>query len=263
MFGTILTALFKSKWFWIGLVAIALGIWVYSLYAKNQELEAERRALEQNAAFTADSLSKKVDSLQTIAVKVDNLQNESKEWKNKYVAVSSRYQIALDSVKVYRALAHGVTVVGDSIGTVPFDTTAGIAHIVGETTVNTKSKVGTYSLSIGFLPAEAKSVLFFDEKDKLWKMETISLSPGLKLRGLTTVDDETYRKISGLNQLQTKTPSTLGVGGLVATDRVYGGLIFAPSQWSFSVHYKLFDKQDITNEAWSDKLMIGVHYFIW
>ena len=262
MFGTLLSTLLKSKWTWIAIGVITLGIWVYSLYAQNQQLQAEKRALQQNTAFVADSLNKKVDSLQTIAVKVGDIQSKATEWKNKYLAVSTKYQISLDTISILKKRVDSVQVVGDTV-TVPFEGTQGIASYKGQTEANIRTKQGTHSIRIAFSEVETQSVLFYDETAKLWKIRTLSLSPGVKLRGLSTVDDETYRKISSIAQIQDKTPSTFGVGGLFTSDRVYGGLTLSPSRWSFGLYYKVFEKQNLQSQSWSDKILVGVTYYIW
>jgi len=263
MFDNLFTTVLKWRWTWIAIALIGIGVYVYTLIQDNRELTAENATFKQNEVALQDELSKGKDSIQTLAVKVSNIQSSEKEWKNKYIAVNTKYQIALDSVRVYRAWASNVTVIGDSIGTVPFDTTQGIAHITGETTVNIKSKVGTYSVSVAFAEIEAGSVLFYDEVDKLWKMRTIALTPGVKLRGLSNVDDDTFRKIQGLKALEPPIPGTFGVSTLVAYDRVYGGVVFSPTQWAFTLYYKLFDKFGTTNDAVKDRIMVGVQYYIW
>jgi len=261
MFGTILTSLFKSKYTWIVLgIAIVAGMFYY-LYAENRRLEAERQVLLQNNAFALDSVAKMKDSLQTLSVGIANLQSQSDEWKGKYIAISTKYQIALDTIRVLRSTAGHVEVIGDTVAIVEFDTTQGIAHVQGRTEANVVTKTGTYSLNIGFSDIETQSFLFYDEADKLWKIRTLSLSPGIKLRGLSTIDDETFRKIQGVGQEKDKVPSTFGFGGFATYDRVYGGIVFMPSQWMFSIHYKVFDKF-LEQEAWNDRIMIGIHYFI-
>lgn len=262
MFDQLLLTIVKSKYTWIALgIALVVGSFYY-LYSENRRLEAEKRELQQNTAFVADSLSKMKDSVQTLAVKVGNLQNESKTWKDKYIAVNTRYQISLDTIKVLKQKVDSIKVVGDTV-TVPFDGTQGIASYKGQTEANIRTKQGTHSIQISFADIETQSALFFDEKDKLWKIRTLSLSPGVKLRGISTVDEETFRRISSLPLVDKPAPSTFGVGGLFTSDRVYGGLTLAPSRWSFGVYYKIFEKQNLQTQSWSDKILVGITYFLW
>ena len=263
MFDALFLTLVKSKYTWITLAIVVVGVWVYSLYTKNQQLEAERRTLQQNTAFVTDSLSKMKDSVQTISVKVGNLQIESDEWRGKYLAISTRYQISLDTIKVLKKRVFLAQIIGDSIGIVPFEGMDGIASYKGQTQINIKSGEGSYSIQIAFSDIETQAEMFYDEVDKLWKIRTVSLSPGVKLRGLSTIDNETFRKISEMKEALSKTPHSFAVGGVVATDRVYGGIVFAPSQWMFGVNYKFFDKSSTPGESWTDKIAVSVHYWIW
>jgi len=256
-----LTKLLLNKWTWIIIAVIAASIYVYGVVQENRELRAENEKRQQNEAAVQDSLFKMKDSVQTLAVKVGNLQSEVGELNGDYVAVNTKYQIALDTIKELRKRGTS-KVIGDSIGIVEFHGTKGIATYDVRTEINVKSNENNYSIEIAFADIETQSTLYYDDADKLWKIRTLSLSPGVKLRALSIIDDETYRKIQGLTPIQIKTPSTFGLGGLIAYDRVYGGIVISPSQWMFTVHYKLYDKY-LENERWSDKIMIGVHYYIW
>jgi len=261
MIDKLVSVILKNKWTWIIFALIVASIYVYGVIQENRELKAERLKHRQNEIALQDSISKVVDSVQVLAIKVEDLQSESELWKGKYIATSTRYEIALDTIFSLRQ--QGTTqIVGDSIGVVSFTETQSIATIQCTTEVNVKTKTSTYSYSLMFSPINVKSNLFYDEEDGLWKIRTVALSPGVSLRGLGTIDDETFRKIQGLKPIQPTTPSSFGVGGLFAYDRVYGGVVFSPSQWSFSLHYKVFDKY-LEDERWSDKLIIGVHYFLW
>jgi len=262
MFDKLFLGILKSKWTWIAFAIVAGVIYVNGVIQDNRALRAENETRRQNQIAVQDSLNNMMDSVQVLVVSVRSLQSDATEWKGKYIAVSALYQISIDTIKVLRQFAHS-QIIGDSVGIVSFDGTQGIASYNGRTEINMRSGESNYSLALAFGEIDARASLYYDETDKLWKMQTVSLSPGIKLRGISTVDDEIFRKMQGLKQINDKKPSTIAIGGIVAPDRVYGGIVIAPSQWMFSIEYKLFDKVGTTNESWSDKIAIGVHYFIW
>lgn len=264
MFDKLFLTLIKSKYTWIALAILAVGITMYSLYTQNQNLKAEKMKLNQNITAYADSVNKQRDTIQTIAASVQNLNKEKDTWKDKYVAVQNKYDISIGTINVLNDKLQHVNVIGDSIVQVPFSGKEGIASYSGQTSGNVKSQMGKLdSIRIAFDPIDIRSMLFFNDVTKLWEIRTISMTPGVTLRGYSAIDEETFRKLQGVPQLQTVTPHTFAVGGLAAYDRLYGGIILNPSQWAFSLHYKIFDRNAVANESWSNKIMIGVHYFIW
>ena len=264
MFDKLFLTLIKSKFTWIALAILAVGITMYSLYTQNQNLKAEKMKLNQNITAYADSVNKQRDSIQTIAASVQNLNVEKDTWKDKYVAVQNRYDIAIKNVNVLAESLKHVTVIGDSIVQVPFSGKQGIAAFSGQTSGNVKSQMGNLDfLKLMFDPIDIRSMLVFNDSTKLWEIRTISMTPGVTLRGYSAVDEEAFRKLQGVPQLQTVTPHIFAVGGLATSDRVYGGIILSPSQWSFSLHYKIFDKVGVANESWSNKIMVGIHFFLW
>lgn len=262
MLDNLIGTLLKSKWTWIAIAILALGIWVYSLYTENQHLRAEKEALQQNIAANSDILTKMIDSVQTLTAAVSSLQKDAEALNVKYVAVKIKYQLAIDTIRILKR-STGNTVVGDSIGVVSFNGTQGIASYIGRTELNMKSRQSNYSLILSFSPIETQSFLFFDELDKLWKIRTISMTRGVNLRGISTIDDETFRKLQSLQQVQDCGRNTFGIGGMVSSDMVFGGIALKLNDWMLTFDYKLFDNHAPDNEQWYNKTMIGVKYWIW
>jgi len=264
MFDKLFLTILKSKYTWIVAAILAVAITIGSLYVQNRDLQAGIQTAKQNYAALADSSSKQRDSIQIMAVAVENLNAQKDTWKDKYVAVQSKYDLSINTINILNDKLTHINVVGDSIATVPFEGKQGIVSYKGQTTANVKSQMGKLDfLTLGMDVVDFESMLVFNDLTKLWEYRTVSLTQGVVLRGHSVLDNETFRKIQGVPQLQTVTPHTFGVGGLATYDRLYGGIVLSPSQWSFSLHYKIFDKVGVANESWSNKIMVGIHFFLW
>jgi hypothetical protein len=251
-----------NKWTWIVVGLIAIVAYGYSLYNQNQELLLEIDKRKQNEAALYDEWTKSKDSVQTLTVRVGNLNKDSISSNDEYIALKTKYQIALTTIEILDRPADTIVVSGDSV-TVPFSGKEGIASYVGSTTANIKTKTGVVSLKLSFSDIETTSELFLDETDNLWKIRTVSLSPGVKLRGLSTIDDDTFRKIRGTPESEDSSLRTLALGGSVNNEQLFAGIVVSPGNWSVIINYKLFDKRQIENELWYDKLQIGVYKYIW
>jgi hypothetical protein len=255
----------KNKWFWIILIAISMLSTIWYLYKQNQSLKFEQAKSEQNAAAIKDILYKTRDSLQTMAVSVENLNlkngllaDENNKVKNQYRALRARYDIAIDSINILRGLAYG-HMQGDSLAIVTFNGKKSIATYDGETEMNIKTKFSQLNyLNLSFETIDVRSELYLDEVDNIWKMRTISMTPGIKLRGISTLDDETFKKIKGVTD--DNNTQWFGVGGMFGTNLFAPGIQIKPSRWEFGAHYILLDNTKVLNK-WYDRVIISVHYF--
>jgi uncharacterized membrane protein len=256
MFDSVILGLLKNKWTWIILIAIVLGIWVYNLYQENQRLQFQNDVHRQNEQALKDSLDRHKDSIQVLAAKVADLNNESSDWKNKYVAIKTKYEIAIDSLIDH---GDGITETTDSTARVVFAGSRGIATYSGWTLANVKTKESSWDIGITFADILAQSEIFRDKTDDLWKIKTTSMTSGVKLRGLTTIDESILRQIRTIPGEESN--SRFAIGTEVQRDRVYGGLFIRPSNWMFGIQYMLYDNSS-KEYQWNDRVKISIYYFL-
>jgi len=236
-----------------------IGYGIYSLYQQNQQLKAQLAQLTQEYFATGDSLSKTRDSVQVLTTFVRDLNTDKELWKKRYIAVKDKYDIliatTIDTGSAPIDTAGGIP---DTIK-VAFIGKKGIVNYNGMTYYIWNSQTKAWSITITIDSITIVSEIFKDAADGLYKIKTISQTPGVTLIGYSTIDKELFRKIVDLPPL--KDSNKFGPGMLIAYDRVYGGLVYKPSDWMFSAHYKLFERQNL-NEVWYDRFLIGAHYFV-
>lgn len=258
MVSEILVTLLKNKWTYIIVAFAILGWFAYSQYNENQQLIHNNVVLAQNEQALKDSLEKTADSVQTLAVFVEDLNDDKTTTENQYNILKTKYELLVDSVRESGTVE---VVETDSTITTPFEGKKHIARYKGETVVNINTKQAEWSLDITFDPINTKAVVFSEEGR--WKIKTTSLTEGVSLRGISRIDNETLRAIRDVPpSLEEKENNFLGVGGLVETNRLFVGVVMKPNNWQVGLSYKLFDKFGLSNESWSDKIMLSVHYFI-
>lgn len=261
---TILLNLIQNKWFWIILLILGFGYWTYNLYAENQRLKYEKAKTEQNVQAEKDLLTKARDSLQTMAASVENLNqkngtlaDENNKTKNEYRALKARYDIAIANIN---AGGVGKTACTDSVDTVKFSGKKDIASFSGQTITQLKTCTSTWNLDISFDAIDVRSQLYFDETDNLWKMKTISMSPGVTLRGISTIDEETFKKMKGVPNSGDGNSQVLGIGMFVNKHFIAPGFMIKPSRWMFGAHYIISSDVNIYNTVY-DRLTISIHWF--
>lgn len=262
MIGTALVSLLKSPWMWVAIIIVGLSYYAYGLYLAKQELEHQNQVRRQNIAALEDSLTKKADSIQTMVLFVRDLNTQLKDkdselaaWKNKYRILNTKYQIVLVAIRD-TGETQGTIDSGFAITT--FQGTKFFAHYQGKTIFDLRTQIAEWELDLQFDDINTESDVFLE--DSLWKIQTVSLTPGVKVRGISTIDDKTLRDIRHGGVAVDGGRNFLAVGSYIAYDRVYAGVVLKPSNWQFSFSYKLFDKKDIQNEPIQDRIMIGVHY---
>ena len=177
----------------LAVLLIAFGSWVYALYTDNQRLELEKATLTQNQLALQDSLSAEADSLTILTASVRNLNVDVKDKDAAYVALRSKYDVAIQAIN---SQGHAITVVSDSTDTTKFNGKQGIVSFAGFTTVNHKTQLSSYSLSLAFDVINAGSELV--EMDGIWKIKTYSLTDGVDVLGYSSIDDATFAKLRGV-----------------------------------------------------------------
>jgi len=260
-------SIFKSKVTWIvlaGILLSAVGMYGYNLYRENQELKFQKQIVEQNSLALEDSLTKARDSVQTMTAFVGNLNSKNGQlekdkdfWEGKYRATKTDLDIAIATIQD-SGEAH-FSLVGDS-AIVEFEGKQGIASYEGKTILNLNTVATDYAINITFDDIAVVSELFKDV-DGMWKTRTTSLTPGIVLRGISTVDDNTLRKLSGVEDRKEEN-HYFGIGLAMNVNYLEAGIRIKPNRWMFGVDYKIADKLKYEDESsWLDKLRIAVFYF--
>ena len=265
MIWSLIFNILKNKWFWIILLVSALSYFVYNLYTENQQLKFENAKSKQNELAYTDSLTRVKDSIQVMTSYVEDLNkkvsissNENKKLNKEVYALKAKYEIAIDSIYILNKKVNGY-MSGDS-AIVPFEGKEKIVTYVGRTIFNIKSKEGTVSLKLTFDDVDARSELFLDESDNVWKMRTISMSPGIKLRGISIIDENVFRKLSGISSNNINAPKTVGIGLLLGKNIFAPGVQLKFGNWSFGANYIVLDNLKILN-GFQDRFIISVYFW--
>lgn len=264
MFNLIASVLLKNKWTYIILVFLGIVYFAWNQYNKAQQLEFAKTELVQNQQAYQDSLQKARDSVQTTAIFVKNLNDENnklKEFKGKYIILYNKYNLLVEAMA---DSGNGQTNVTDSVATVQFSGTKSIVSYKGKTEYNLFSRTSTWNLGLEFEPINIISQAYYDDSTHLWSIRTTSLSDNVTLKGTSTIDEETLKKIKGVaTNIDDVNRSLLGVGGIVAHDRIYASVVFKPGKtWMFNLNYKLFTNENVPNESITNQLSFGAFYFI-
>ena len=265
MIGSLIFSLLKNKWFWIILLAAGLSYFIYNLYMENQRLKFENSKSKQNELAYADSLSRMKDSIQVMTSRVENLNqkisstsSENKNLNKEIYALKAKYEIAIDLIDVLNKKVEGY-MQGDS-AIVPFEGKENIVTYTGKTIMNTKTKESSYSLKLTFDDIDARSELFLDESDNIWKMRTISMSPGVKLRGISTIDDALFQKLTSVYSNKNVDIKTFGIGGIFGVNLFAPGVQLKFGDWTFGANYILLDNFK-TLEGWTDRVLLTIYFW--
>jgi len=186
---------------------------IREVLALMEEVETTTAMVNQNKAAYEDQLNQQADSIQTLAVAVEDLNSEakrSKEDRDKYFALSSSYKSKLDSIQV-----SGSGIVGlesDSLGQYGKVTFSGrklFAYYSGWTKYYIGSGRYFWDLSLGFDTLETYSDLI--QENDLWKIRTVSLTPGVKIMTRHAIDSTLF---VGLRSAQPKDDDRIPSFGL-------------------------------------------------
>jgi hypothetical protein len=262
----ILFKIAQNKWFWVAIIVIAMLGFIYQLYTENQRLKYEKAKTEQNIAAANDALDKTRDSIKILASSVENLNlkngnlaEENKKIKNEYRALKMKYDILIVAIDT---MGRGnYTSCENDTAEVKFSGKKDIAYYSISTKVFLKTCTSTYDFKLVFDPIDVRSELFLDELDSHWKMRTTSMSPGVILRGISSIDEQTFKKLQGVSPPDSNIRSQVfGIGGMFGSQFVAGGIQIKPNAWEFGMHYVFYDNTKLLTN-WYDKLVISVHYF--
>ncbi len=241
------------------LVLAGFGYWIYSQYQDYQKLKLDKQITEQNNQALKDSNNVKSNKITILTTFVFDLKFLHQKDLLKNIALESRISILIDSLKIR---GQAVTVVSDSGDTVKFFGKQGIALFDGFTFLNRNTKISNYSLSLNFPdPILVKSYLFEEDATKLWKIKTESLTEGIKVLGISTLDEETFNRLQKYKQFDESSPSSFGLNLSGSKENVYIGTIFNVYHgWYVDLNYRLNNKE--THNEWFDKMFLGLHLFL-
>lgn len=255
----ILLRLAKNPWTWVILLIVGLSIFGYIQYTQVQELKFEKTVLTQNELALRDSLTKTKDSIQTTVSYVRDLNDKYTKLQKKYIILQANYSTAIDTIKI---LKEGIAQMkNDSVAVIPLNGKQGIASYNGQTEFNILSKRYRTTLDLAFDDILGASEVFLDKTDELWKIRMYSKTPGVKVIGYSTIDENTLREIKGVEK-PCPPQYYFAVGGLLSKNQIYGGVMLKPSNWMVGLNYKIFDKNKLPNEDWASKLLITLHYYL-
>lgn len=178
------------------IITIILGFIYINDLKKDIEFRDDRILKErQNVHALQDQMKMKADSVQLFAVMVEGLQNEASKKNSEYNVLVSKYNAALDTIRVLKGQSKPPIVTDSSI-TVPFSGKQGIVKYDGHTIYYIKTKTGEYSIIFIFDPIKLQSEIYYDSKDSLLKNTIKSLTPGVNIdSAITKIDPKIYTMI--------------------------------------------------------------------
>jgi len=260
--------MFKDIRFWLIIilfVAIGLGVHFY-IQAENlqNQLTIQTATYTQNNAALEDSLHKFADSIQTMAVKIANLNSDTTKLHKENRILATKYRLFVDSIRVSDTAI--VVFEEDSLGKyvkASFEGKKSIATYRGytKTYLTPLSTTPVYQLDIDFDVIQARSEFLRNDSSGLFYIRTTSLTEGVKLIGYTTLDSVAFPYLYGMK----RDPLVINggrffVGGTVNREMVTLGIGIKPSDWLFFINYKVFEKLTINNQAWYDQIQLGAYY---
>lgn len=176
--------------------------------------ESSAEIISQNQKAYEDAFNQKVDSIQTLAVIVKKLNNNLDELRKKnrrQTATVTELRLEIDSLK-----SHGVGVLAtgtDSVAAykeVSFGGKIGILNYSGYTRfyLPPSQAQPTHYLQASFDEILVKSQLFRG-LDNVWRIQTESLTPNIKLRTVGTIDENLYIGLRSSAVVGEREPSQL------------------------------------------------------
>jgi hypothetical protein len=261
----------------IAVVIIAVFTYfVYTNYELKNELyktQTEYKVSAQNLVATQDQLKLKTDSLQNVALFVDDLNQKNSDListnaqlKNAYVLVKSSYSILRDSFVV---IGNAYTkIIGDSVYVTFLGYKKGI-HYNGFTLYNLDSKKSNYELSLVLDTSKINSIIFIDST-KTFIRNLVYIDNELITEIKTTIDKKLFINIINDGGLKRDTTSfldnlslKLGIFGISDYSKVittdYGIAMSAFIDYK-STEYNVYAGYVLSNRAEFNKFQLGLQH---
>lgn len=241
-------------------------MFAYILWQENQRLKSDAEIAQalsaQNTAALQDSLTKVASTIQTMAVRVADLNTDNVKLRQEYRVLSSKYTILAASVK-----DSGSSIVIDGVDStgayreVTFSGHKYIARYSGLTRAYiTPLSKARWFINIDFDTVRVQSELVLDKESKLFQIRTTSLTDGIYLLGYTTLDSTSY-PILYRGELPISAPvGWFYAGGMASRDFVSLGVAVRIPDWLFLLNYQFFNRVMVESQPWYDRIQVGVYY---
>ena len=244
--------------FYIGLALIVLFVakWAYGVWTDYQTLQHEHQMSLQNQQALSDSLNVLASRETVIASKIEDLALKKDTLQHKNTILEIKTKLLLDSLKKQGKANN--TLATDSTVKVTFSSKELFVNFNGWTLANLRdTSLSTWGLEMKFDDIDTRADLFQDPIDKLWKLHTISLMPGVQLKGISTLDEKTYDMLQKYKAPQP--PKSLGLNLQFNTKDCWGGIILRYNeQWYLNANYRVVNALP----RWTDNLLLGISYFL-
>jgi len=185
------------------IVLIGAGVFGYIYYNKYQEkdedLKTSQRAILQNEKYHQEIQKQKDDSLQILSGLIKDLNKENKDIKKKFITQVTDLQLQIASLKDSgKAIANtGIDDLGLYLD-IPFQGTHSIISYSGYTRHYYNLNKNYWYLNFDFKPIDVYSTFYLDSVN-VWRINTISRTPGIKLRTDYHIDPSFYSHFENIN----------------------------------------------------------------
>jgi len=188
-----------------GLVLLVIGVSITGYYfykqyqATQKSLQLSKDINKQNEQYYKDVVKQKKDSLQTLAGLVKNLNKEKFDIKKKWVTQVTSLQLQIQNIKVQdtASVSNGKDSLGEYLE-VSFKGKKFITSYEGYTRHYLNLKRNVYSLDLNYDPIQLRSD-FYKDVDNLWKLRTVSLTPGINILTDYYIDSTFYSMLNNYN----------------------------------------------------------------
>lgn len=246
-----------KTYLYIGIAILALfgASKIFALWQDYQALKFAHETTLQNQAALEDSLTVAAGKETVLASQVRDLKSENQDLKGKNVALQIKNKALLDSL--HSQGDADSTILTDSTAKVTFKGKEKFAHFSGWTLADLRdSSRSKWSLNMWFDDIDTRTVLFQDT-DELWKLKSISLTEGVRVKGISTLDDDTFAALQKYSP--PIPPKNFGLNLQANTENIWGGVIFRfDERWYLNANYRIVN----TQPKLIDNVLIGVSYFL-
>lgn len=230
----------------LSLLVIGLGITGYYFYKQYQDTQKELQVSKdinvQNEQYYKDIQNQKEDSIQVLAGLVKKLNKENFDIKKKWVTQVTSFQLQIQNIKVQdtASVSNGKDSLGEYLE-VSFKGKKFITSYEGFTRHYLSLKKDIYSLGLNYDPILLHSD-FYKDIDNIWKLRTISLTPGITILTDYYIDSTFYSMLDNYNNISNKKEETLIPFGIRLKAEVVGSWITNSwySQHTFDAFAELY-----------------------
>ena len=258
--------LLKDTRVWIAVLLVGYTAVAYHIWQENKQLRSNLEMVHalsaQNVAALHDSLTREAARVQTLSVRVVNLNDSLGVARKEYRVLVTKYVLLVASGR-----DSGVTIASDGTDStgayrqVLFSGRKSIAHYSGFTRAYlTPLSRGMWDITFEFDTVRTQSELVFDKDSHLFNIRTTSLTPGVTLLGYSSLDSAAYPVLYRGELPLVVPPRWLYVGGTVGYDFVAPGAAVRVGDWMFLLEYQVFNRLVVESQPWYNRVQFGVYY---